>query len=309
MNEDQYRGPSSLPSAQPSRPSHLSGDALKQWYLDNPPLTEEDRQRAIKRERDKQEATAWVWLMSLGLLVAVCHAAGPFSPPAFFLGPLTASVIGVWLAIGRSNLLVRSLIALVLVISFGWAFTPYRSVLMACTLCSATASYAALWLMTWFFRTGTRRLRFTILDIGGAILLVGCGLGLIQAEAYDTMAPWEWNRFKTNMHLSVYFSGNTVLASLPMMVPRCERGSRLFRLSAAWVLGITPIMECFLLTQRSTFVLTLLGLPFLWVAHVIGAAFVWGLIYPLEVVGAFRDEADPPITTTESAAGHWEEME
>ncbi|PQO46173.1 hypothetical protein [Blastopirellula marina] len=314
MNGDEQPESSSLPSAQPSRPPNLSGDALKQWYLDNPPLTEEDRQRAIKRERDNQEATAWVWLMSLGMLVALSHGLIYEMPIAVVTGPATACVIGVWLAIGRSNLMVRSLIALALVASMGWAFAPYRSILMACVLCSAAASYGALWLMTWFFRTGTRRLRFTILDIGGAVLLTGCGLGMIQADMYDRLTNLQWRQLQSGLEIAVWLIGNSVLASLPVMVPKRDRTIKMFRRSAIWVVLLMPIIEgliwfCVMSTFLPPYYSLLGAILNLVVIHLIAAAYVWALVFPLETVGAFRDEEDPPSTATEANAGHWEEME
>ena len=308
MNDDETFDRSPLPSAQPSRPPHLSGEALKQWYLDNPPLTEEDRQQAIKRQREKQEATAWVWLMAIGMLVALSHVVIDDIPVAALLGPATAGVIGVWLAIGRANLLVRSLIALALVASMGVVHAPYRSFLLACALLTAMMTCGTLLVATSFGRARTQRLRFTLLDIAGAILLAGCSLALTQKDAFALLDNLSRRSTQESLMVLFSFSGSTVLASLPVLVLKRYRDGTLFKISAWLVLAVAPLgtTAAFWVLEAPVNYQFIMGT---WLVYVFDVALVWGLVFPLDVVGAFRDEVDPPSTTTEAEAGHWEELE
>ncbi|PQO46170.1 hypothetical protein [Blastopirellula marina] len=240
-----------------------------------------------ERQWDEQERGMRVpAAMFLVVLVTLLVVAGRFS------SPVLVSVLGIWLMIGRGNVLVRCLVTVSAVWILGRVSGSgdATAVLVACTALSAMTTSVAGAFVSHLFQGPTRWAQFSLWDMGSYLLAFGMGVALVredmQALTSQNRVPW------VGIFAIATLCVNIVVASLPVFVPKRYREGSLFLVSAALVLFVLPLLEGAFL-HAFLFVPNLNLLAQLPIVHVIGAVLVWTLVFTLETAGGFVDDTRP----------------
>ncbi|PQO46171.1 hypothetical protein [Blastopirellula marina] len=282
-------------------PEGLSGERLEAWYRKYESLTPEQRQR-IQENKDSRLAT------NVFLVILVLVSLGNFFIPLF--GLFLASILGIWLVIGRGSVFERYASAGVALIL--WNIPMERHVhgdsafldntrlacLTMCTLLAAGLTYGAALVLARVYRAPSRLAQFSILELAGTILAIGLAAAMMRSGVAEFLGRSTWNRFDLfNLVSSVVISVNTVLISLPMLVPKRFRNDTLSYGSLGIVLVATPIGEGNIFSAW----LSLPLLPVLLVtviAHVVAGLVIWLIMFLLEEAGAFREPSSTALAST-----------
>ncbi|PQO46172.1 hypothetical protein [Blastopirellula marina] len=297
-----------------SPPARLAGERLEAWYRKSPPLASDDR-RPIQEYNDRNLAIS---AATAGLLVVTFMSLVNVVIPVF--GPFLASLLGIWLVIGRSNLIARcfSVLAALLFLTFkagngamniGMWNELYLAGLTMCTFLAAVLSYVLALVVPRAYQAPSRLAQFSLRGLGGLILAIGLAAALTRGGMTEFLQQPAWNVDQRAIVVSfIAVSVNTALVSLNVLVPKRFRDRKLFWISVGMVMVVTPAIEGSIFSNwfRIPLPIAVLGIA---VLHAVVLMIVWSILFCLELAGAFRDEEDLPSTTTEAATGHWEEME
>lgn len=262
-----------------------------QWSAHDLPSNETESAEFWERQWDAQQRSmrgpaAMFLVVLLVLLVLIGTGMAPILP-------ILMSVLGIWLMIGRGNVLVRCLVTVAVVWILGRVFTRgsvMMPALVVCTTLSAAAICIAGLFVSHLSKAPTRRAQFSLRDVGCYMLAFGMGAALVREDMSSIMSqprvPWE------GIFALTLLCVNIALASLPVLVPKRYREGSLFLLSACLVLFVLPLLEGAFL-HAFMFVPNLFRLVGLPVAHAVGAVLVWTLVFTLETAGGFVDDMSP----------------
>ena len=271
------------------QPARLAGDELEDWYVQG---AEQLRRKA---ERNRRKAWfPWRWVPPV-LFVLCAWAIIP-------LMILLAALLGVWLILGSGSLAKRIFVsALIVLPTNAWDFYVLLANI-SLVLVTALFCYTFCVLFHWFSKLVTRCPQFSLWEIGMGLLALGLLCGLIRAVLETMERPLLESWMTLPSIFFAYISANVAAACLPIYVPRKDRGNWPMRMAMLSQWLMMPALGCLVGAYLTITVDEDLGLSvcgFTVVGHWIGAGVLWGLIFPMERAGYFREVAEP---TTEASS-------